>query len=160
MEKRAKYPDEEGPRARGRQRSLTKKKKAEVLAALRVGASRIDAAKLVGVHVTTIANEAERDADFLDDLDRAEATCKIVHIKKLHDAKDWRSSAHYLKVRHPADWGTKTTETSGEPLPDIALVEVDEGLAAMEKELISLREKVKEYENPSRARASTGEIEE
>lgn len=117
---------------------------------MRVGGSRIDAAKLVGVTVSTIANEANRDPDFFDDLEAAEVVCKIHHIKKIRDAKDWRSSAHMLKVKCPEEYGEKATQQDA-AIPSIEFVEADKTLTDMQRELERLQK-----ENDDMRRAMDG----
>lgn len=124
----------EEKRPRGRPRKLDAKKIKQVLDVLRIGGSRADAAKLVAVTVSTIANEARRNPDFFDDLETAEAACKIHHIKKVREAKDWRSSAHMLKVKYPEEYGEKAI-TQDATIPSIEFVESDKTMTDMQRQL-------------------------
>lgn len=84
----------------GRPRALDDAKKTEIIAIISVGGSRGDAAKYVGVAVTTIADEAKRDEAFSDSLLRAESECKMHHIRKIHRAKEWQASAWFMSRRY------------------------------------------------------------
>ena len=99
---------------RGRPRALNDEKKKEILAILHVGGSRRVAASYVGVSASTIANEADRDTEFLDSLARAEAEGKVAQIRKIAEADDWRAALAWLARKYPEEWSEqKRVERSG-----------------------------------------------
>ena len=67
---------------------LTADMKIEILTVALIGGSRRDMAELVGVSHTTIGVEAERDAEFLTSLTRAEVEGKEHHQQALFDSPD------------------------------------------------------------------------
>jgi len=96
--------------------------KAEILDVIARGGSRSDAAKLAGIAVSTIQNEGTRDAKFLEGLTRAEADCKMRHLRVLNDSGDWRASAWLLSRKWPDEQRQRPNQTQGSyfvewPLP-------------------------------------------
>lgn len=82
----------------GRPRVLDDKKKALILEKLRTGLSRTDCADLLGINITTIQHEGERDPIFFEGLKAAETECKEFHIARIKEgAKNWQSSAWMLE---------------------------------------------------------------
>jgi hypothetical protein len=105
----------------GRPRALTDDKKRQVLAFIAGGGSRKKAAAYVAVSVTTLADEAKRDAEFADHLEQAEATCYFRHLQNVAQAgaKDWKASAFLLERKWPEEFG-KTTTTQVNEIPSAA----------------------------------------
>lgn len=92
----------------GRPRALDAEKKTRILDYLTRGLSRFDAAARVHVVHTTIANEAERDPEFLASLKDAEIDCKLFHLDKIRNAKrdtPWQASAWFLERKWPEEFG-------------------------------------------------------
>jgi hypothetical protein len=91
------------PAVMGAPRKLTDTKVEELISLIAGGLSRVKAAELMGIHASTIANEAGRNPEFLDSLTRAEAECCKSHVDvitkagKEDVAGDWRASAFLLE---------------------------------------------------------------
>jgi hypothetical protein len=115
----------------GRPRALTDDKKRQVLAFIAGGGSRKKAAAYVAVSVTTLADEAKRDAEFADHLEQAEATCYFRHLQNVAQAgaKDWKASAFLLERKWPEEFGKTTTtqvnELPSTPAPRINIVQIN-----------------------------------
>ena len=99
-------------RRAGRPRALADARtRAVLLAVLRVGGSRADAAETIGVTPRTIRAEAQRDPQFLNDLNEAETDGKLNLILTVREAAidggNWRAAAWLLERRHWQDWGKR-----------------------------------------------------
>lgn len=89
--------------------ALDEKKKLEILAILSVGCSRRTAAEYVGCDPRTINRTAERDAEFAEQLRRAENQQELACLKQLQQAarkeQYWRAAAWILERRLPERYG-------------------------------------------------------
>lgn len=85
--------------------------RAAIVAFVSAGGSRTKAADHVGIHASTIENEARRNPDFLESLTHAEATNYMTHIKNVSNAgaDDWRASAFILERKWPGEFGKVDT---------------------------------------------------
>jgi hypothetical protein len=121
--RKRKPPNGAARRPVGRPRALTDEKKRQVLAFIAGGGSRKKAAAYVAVSVTTLADEAGRDAVFADRLEQAEATCYYRHLQNVAQAgsKDWKASAFLLERKWPDEFG-KTTTAQVQEIPSPASV--------------------------------------
>lgn len=91
----------------GRPLALDAAKKAAVLAFISAGGSRSKAAEYVGVAISTIANEGERDVEFLEGLARAESTCYLRQVNKITGCDDWRAAAWFLARKYPDEFSDR-----------------------------------------------------
>ncbi len=86
-------------------------KRREILAILTVGGSRRTAARYVGCAPATIRRTAEKDAEFAEQLCRAENTAEIGYLKNIQKAaakeQYWRAAAWALERRHPEEYGPR-----------------------------------------------------
>jgi hypothetical protein len=93
----------------GRPRVITVVKRDRILKLLSIGSSRGMAAKAVGIHITTIADEARRNKPFSDSLDIAETAGYEMCLQQVTDAAksgDIKVAQWYLARRHKEEWGT------------------------------------------------------
>jgi hypothetical protein len=66
------------------------------------------------VSASTIANEADRDSEFLDSLARAEANGKVAQIRKIAESNDGRAAVAWLARKYPEEWSEqKKIDRSG-----------------------------------------------
>ena len=72
-----------------------------------------DAAACVVVSTSTIANEADRDPEFLDSLACAEGEGKVAQIRKIAEAGDWRASLAWLARKYPEEWSEQKKVDQG-----------------------------------------------
>lgn len=87
-----------------------------LLNALRLGLSRGTAAKIIGCHTSTIANEAKRNRKFLDRLKEAEGNCEQALVAYIYSAAkggQWTAAAWILERKWPQRWG----RINREPIP-------------------------------------------
>ena len=95
----------------GRPRALNAEKKAEILRLISIGGSRTMAAKFVGVHVTTLVDEAKRDQEFSDNLTAAEGQSYAMHVGNIARAAnqgDVKASMWFLARRYSQEFGDIT----------------------------------------------------
>ncbi len=98
---------------RARQGVLDADKKREVVAIVSVGCSRAVAAKYVGCSAETIRRGAKRDAEFGEQLRRAETGHELRYLQLIQgaakDAKYWRAAAWALERKYPERYGQRAT---------------------------------------------------
>ena len=112
-----------------RPRALDDNKRREIYALLSTGCDRHTAARHVGCSARTIRREALRDPEFADQLNKAEAACRVGHLRAIrHAAKsDWRAAAWLHESGkpdpfarpHPARFLSDEHEEQGEPEPNL-----------------------------------------
>jgi len=109
--------------ARGRPKGIgiviTEAKQKEILAILTIGGSRNDAADYVGVGKSTLHDTIARDADFAEQIKKAEAAGKIRHMRKIDKASQWQASAWFLERKYPAEFGNRPREPESVAAPTI-----------------------------------------
>jgi len=88
--------------------AITAIKKKEILAILAVGSTRNTAADYVGVGRSTLSETIARDAEFAEQIKKAEATGKLRHEKKIASASAWQASAWHLERKYPEEYGRRT----------------------------------------------------
>jgi hypothetical protein len=103
---------------RGRPSKLTPDATERLLAAIRAGATRRDAALAAGIHRRTFERWMTRAAEpsapaeyaaFAASIERAEAEGRVALGAIITRAarKDWRAAAHLLAVRDPDNWAKR-----------------------------------------------------
>jgi len=94
-------------RKAGQPKAITGEKEKVLLAFIQAGGSRTKAAEYVGIHTSTIENEARRNPQFLDKLTHAEATSYQKHLSNVANAggDDWRASAFLLERKWRKEFG-------------------------------------------------------
>jgi hypothetical protein len=87
-----------GTKKLGRPRALDDAKKREICALIAAGVRVARASRYVGCCEHTVQNEARRDRDFAEKLERAEAQAELEPLSSLrHKAKtNWRAAAYLL----------------------------------------------------------------
>lgn len=96
---------------------LTPETHAQIVKALKAGATRVDAATSAGVSYITFLSwlkrgETARKGEYLEFLNAvtiAEASVRVTLAERLVIAgnDDWRAAEAYLKRRDPANWGDR-----------------------------------------------------
>lgn len=89
----------------GRPRSVTDAMRDTILKAVSLGLGRGTAAKIAGTSTSTIARECERNAQFREQLQKAEAECESVAVQRIRNARAWQAAAWFLERKFPARWG-------------------------------------------------------
>lgn len=83
-------------------------KRSDVLAALRAGSTRGNAARYARIAPQTLSNWITRDPDFELEVNKAEADCELRMVTTLRvaaDNGDWRAALEWLRRRRPQEWG-------------------------------------------------------
>jgi len=62
----------------------------------------------VGVGRSTLSETIARDAEFAEQIKKAEATGKLRHEKKIASASAWQASAWHLERKYPEEYGRRT----------------------------------------------------
>ena len=98
---------------RGRKPKLDARKKDIVCGLLAIGCSRRTAARYVGCSPATIRREAIRDAEFAQQLRRAETMVEVSQLRAIHGAseKNWRAGAWLLERMLPDRFMPRSPET-------------------------------------------------
>ncbi len=90
---------------------LDETRRREICAILAVGGTRTIAASYVGCHVETIRNTAKRDAQFAEQLRRAEISPEISYLRTVQtaaqDSKHWRAAAWALERLFPDRYASR-----------------------------------------------------
>jgi hypothetical protein len=84
---------------------LTDEQKGRICGILSVGCDRQTAADFVGCSLADIRLAIQRDAEFLSNIRRAEASVELSHMRNVQQAaqekKDWKASIWWLECRSP-----------------------------------------------------------
>ncbi|HWB01219.1 MAG TPA: hypothetical protein VG713_22170 [Pirellulales bacterium] len=94
-----------------RKRKLGETRRREVCAILAVGGSREIAAQYVGCAETAIQAEAVADAQFREQLERAESQLELSYLRNIQSAAKkeqyWRAAAWALERKYPQRYGKR-----------------------------------------------------
>lgn len=90
---------------------LNSEQQGRVCGVLSMGCDWTTAANLVGCSLAAIRRSIESDAEFANDVRRAEAQAELGHMRTIHeaakDAKNWRASVWWLERRAPERFGSR-----------------------------------------------------
>ncbi len=92
------------------------KKKADILTALKVGATYKVACEFARVGYTTFHEWREKDAVFAENVEAATATCAVHYLTVIQAAAnegDWKAASWLLERRWPEDYGRQIKEVEG-----------------------------------------------
>ena len=95
-----------------RPRALDDVKRREVCALVSAGCDIAHAARYVGTSAITVRREAMRNAEFYDQLRKAELAAQVVPLQAIKKAAQthWRAAAWYLERTHPDEFGRRNVE--------------------------------------------------
>lgn len=127
----------------GRPCKLDERTRDILIEALANGCYRETAARLAGIHISTLyrwleTGEADHEnnktslfRDLYEGANRAEAAAEAHALAVIRNAMplDWRAAAHFLERRYPAQWGRKDAvkvEHSGRVAHDVRQMSDDE----------------------------------
>lgn len=108
MAYKRKYPKAGQPRV-----FLDKTKEEHFFNALRLGLSRCTACKIIGIHPSTVKNEADRNPEFLERLKEAEGGCEQALAAMIYQAAkggQWTAAAWMLERKWRKRWGRQPNE--------------------------------------------------
>jgi len=89
-----------------------KSNRQKLLNAIRMGASRTDAAASVGMHIENLRKFCRRHPEFGEEVEKAEVECKIHHLTKVHVGEaDWRASAWFLSRKWRNEFGQRPADS-------------------------------------------------
>lgn len=114
-------------RPKGSGLKITDEKKKEILAVLTMGGSRNIAADYVSVGRTTLLSLIDRDAQFSEQVKKAEAMGQIKHLQTIDKAKVWQASAWMLERKWPQEFGRnqQQQESNTEKLAEAITMLID-----------------------------------
>jgi hypothetical protein len=100
----------------GRPRALDDTKRREVCALISAGCGIAAAAKFVGCNPVTIRRESMRNADFFEDLRKAELAAQALPLQAIRKAASthWRAAAWFLERTQPLVFGRRRPTTFAE----------------------------------------------
>lgn len=87
--------------------AIDEKREAEILAALSIGGSQLDAAGYCGIDPKTIANHRRANPGFSARVEKAIYTGKLKLIKKVAQATAWQAAAWMLERRWGSEFGRR-----------------------------------------------------
>lgn len=98
---------------RGQQPVLDDRKRQRIFGMIAMGCSRREAARSVGVHVSTIGRTMARDEKFASDIDEAELLARNRPLRAMYDAVDkhWRAAAWMLERSRPDEFARRKPNT-------------------------------------------------
>ena len=108
-------------RARARSHRSLKRgpvRRAAVLEALRLAATRQQAAAAAGLSRVTLWRWLREDPELAAEAEQAEGLAELAMIRTLYEASvsDWKAAAWWLERRHPAAWGRGRRRVEGDDL--------------------------------------------
>lgn len=100
--------DQVKKRGRGRPpKECTPLKAEAIIEAIKAGANRDVAARVVGVSDVTLRKWIASDPQFAEDVELADAIARMNAEQTIYRSKDWRAQLAFLQSKYPQDWATR-----------------------------------------------------
>jgi hypothetical protein len=108
---------------------LSDEQKGRICGILSVGCDRQTAADFVGCSLSDIRLAIQRDAEFLSNVRRAEASVELSHMRNVQQAaqekKDWKASIWWLECRSPERFARRSGAVSVRQLKAFVSILID-----------------------------------